>query len=71
MTLLETVPRPVAHSGREKVAQIKREFTPWGNEPEKRQSHARSGIRLPTTRVGAIASDYRGAALAGLGSRVS
>jgi hypothetical protein len=40
MTFLETVPRPVAHSGREKVAHIKREFTPglcavgpggWGN----------------------------------------
>jgi hypothetical protein len=27
MILLETVPRPVAHSGRKKVAQIKREFT--------------------------------------------
>ena len=27
MTLLETVPRPVAHSGREKVAQSKLEFT--------------------------------------------
>jgi hypothetical protein len=27
MTFLETVPRPVAHSGREKVAHIKREFT--------------------------------------------